>query len=617
MDFLIILSVLLFIAYLQVGLYVLLRNAYNPLNHYFFFLCLCFSLWSFSYIFVYASTDAQAFITWDSYAALGYLLFPAMMVGFYAHLCDFPTSVKGKRKLVFLFVFLGLILFIMNVSAQWHTLKQGPSGWYYIFDQVNAYSILLYIYIGMAIAASLVLLFHWRRKITEKWEICQYKLVVYPLIAFLLPAIVIDFVSPVFFNIKNIPYMGHIFSSVWICGISIAIIKFQLLGNIQFLIGEQLIDHIREIVIFVDPKNKIVRTNHFTAKLLQEGEKSLKGTSLKNYFLNQNQLLDLLKKIHNRSHFGPVNMIMKSQAGNELDVNLYFLSVRNNYDDILGCVIYGYDNRESLNLQKEILIRQHAEKNLRAISEILETRVKERTNELANSYKELQVKMTERMRVEEQIKSDIAEKEILINEIHNRVKSNMNVIISIIQTQNKAYLGAVAFAKFEELAQRVRNLLLVHQNLYLSINYSDVDFAGYLKSIAHDLVKMYKKQDVVELRIEASEVFLDVDYAIPLGIIVNELISNSLQHGFSPYFLRNNKDKKHILHIKYTYEQSFYEISISDNGKGFPKKFSLDDLSSNGLPLVEILVKDQIGGHMKLQNSSDGSSITITFHAAK
>ncbi|MFW6222139.1 MAG: histidine kinase dimerization/phosphoacceptor domain -containing protein, partial [Bacteroidota bacterium] len=392
----------------------------------------------------------------------------------------------------------------------------------------------------------------------------------------------------------------------------------RLLGtNVNSLIADNIIKQIKEVVIFIDNNQKVIRTNLFTEKLLAGSYHHIVNKEVEAFFENRTQLVGYLKRAHEKGQVGPMVLSMKDLSGNLIETSLYFIAISDRFDDLHGYIIYGHDNREAINLQKEIIVRKHAEKNLRAISDVLEVRVKERTTELTNSYKELQVKMTERMRVEEQIKSDIAEKEVLINEIHNRVKNNMNIIISLITANDKEKLTPGASRKFKELARRVKSLLLVHNNLYLSISYSDVDFGSYMRTLADELLDFYKRRNKVEIRFEVSDVFLDVDYAIPMGLIVNELISNALQHAFTDYFLRKNKDAKHAIHVKYSLEDNYYEITVADNGKGLPKDFDIAELTTNGLPLTEILVNDQVNGHMEVFSSAEGSMFKITFFANK
>ncbi len=618
MNILSLLSVFVFLLYLQLGIYVLHKNRTSRINQIFFGLTLCFAIWAFSYIFVYSAETADEAAYWDTIASLGYALFPAPMVLFYLKICNCWRDFLTNKIIFGTLISIGLLLVFGNFADIWKAeeIVRGPYAWHFKHSGGNFFYFLFYFYLAVAAFLSFYVLIRWRMKITEPYDKKQFNLLFYPLLLFLILGINFDIVMPNF-NTGSLPNLGHFSSLPWIAGVAFTITRFHLLGNQSHLMSEQIIREIREIVIFTDTDYKIIRSNKFTINLLGNTNYELTGKNLFEFTNNPAILKGYLLKCKEKKQIGPIGITLMNTANDSIESSLNFLAIKDPFNDLKGFIIYGHDNREALNLQKEIFIRQHAEKNLRTISEVLETRVKERTEELAKSYKELQVKMTERMRVEEQIKSDIAEKEVLINEIHNRVKNNMNIIISLIKAQDKKNTSAAASQKFKELAQRVNSLLLVHQNLYLSINYSDVDFGTFLKTIANDLMIFHKRQGKVELRLDVSDVFLDVDYAIPMGIIVNELISNSLMHGFSNYYLKKHNDKQHILHIGYSYDKGYYEIDISDNGKGLSKDFDISSLMTNGLPLVEILVNDQINGKIDVFSSKEGSMFKITFLATK
>lgn len=618
MNVLSIISVLLFLLYLQLGILVFFRNRKSRINQSFLLLSLCFSIWSFSYIFVYSAESAASVSFWDSAASLGYCLFPAPMVFFYLKICDTSKNYFLHRLIFLILLTIGLFLVLSIITGSWKALDivQGPHFWHFIPEPGDIYYTLFYFYLGLAAFITFYVLIKWKSKIHERSDIKQFNLLFYPLLLFFLLGVFFDLLLPAM-NVSGIPNMGHITSLPWIIAMAVSILKFQLLSNENHIMAEMVIKEINKIVIFLDRHYKIVKFNKFAENLLGTKNFDLKNRSIFYFTDNRTMIKSYLLKSADKQQIGPVSLNLVNAKGEHIESSLYFIALRDRFEDFMGYIIYGHDNREAQNLQKEIFIRQHAEKNLLSISEILETRVKERTEELADSYKVLQVKMTERMRVEEQIKADIAEKEVLINEIHNRVKSNMNIIISLINAQDKKNASPVVSQKFNELAQRVKSLLLVHQNLYLSINYSDVDFATFIKTISEDLLDFYKRRDKVELRLEVSDVFLDVDYAIPLGIIMNELIGNALQHGFSNYYLKKNQDKKHILYVTYAYQRGYYEIDVSDNGKGLPSNFNISDLLTNGLPLVEILVNDQINGKLEVFSSEEGSMFRITFLASK
>jgi len=619
MNFFSIISVLLFLFYLQAGIFVLLRSKNSRLNLLFFFLSLSFSIWSFGYIYVYSAATMEQANFWDGIASLGYCLFPAFMANFNIHLCNCSKSAKWLRWVFVVLCIWGFSLFITIITGLWESpeITQGTYGWHFRHDPSDIYQMLFYLYLLISTIISFYFLIRWRLGKQEEYEKKQFNLYFYPLLIFFVLGAITDLILPAF-GIKYLPNMAHITSLPWIISITYAMSKYQLMTlSSNNLIADVIIKQIKEIILFVDNNDIIVRSNLFTEKLLQHTSNSLVGLPITDFFENDVLLKGYLRKVDEKGQLGPLVLTLKDRDDNLIETSLYLICIKDKFDDMQGYIIYGHDNNEAVNLKKEIFVRQQAERNLRAISDVLEVRVKERTAELTASYKELQVKMTDKMRVEEKIRADIAEKEVLINEIHNRVKNNMNIIISLILAYDKDNLTAAASRKFKELSRRVKSLLLVHDNLYLSITYSDVDFSSYIRTISDELLLFYKRTGKVEIRYEVSDVFLDVDYAIPLGLIVNELISNSLQHGFTDYYLKKDPDRKNLIHIKYTYENGNYEIAISDNGKGLPKGFDINELTTNGLPLTDILVKDQMNGSMEFDSSGDGTMFKITFFTNK
>jgi two-component sensor histidine kinase len=619
MNILSLISLMLFLMYMQIGLYVLIKSLKTRLNQIFFLLSICFAIWSLGYSYVYVAADINQAKAWDALASFGYCMFPAFMLQFNIKLCNCSPH---KRRFKWLFVAIliwGFTMFLYLAMAGWNYFEivKGDYGWHFLPDTQNLFFYIYYLYLFTATSSTFALLIHWRKGMRNRSDKHEFNLYAYSLVLFLVIGGTTDLLLPLL-RITAIPNMGHIASMPWLLAITYGMFKYQLMGvNVNNLIAFNIISQIKEIILFIDNENKIVRSNVFTEKLLLNASSGLYGMVVSSFFENRTSLAVHLNKALKAGQIGPVVLNLRDTDDNIIEANLYFIAVHDRFNDHLGFVIYGHDNREANNLQKEIIIREHAENNLRAISDVLEIRVKERTQELTESYKELQVKMTERMRVEEQINNDIAEKEVLINEIHNRVKNNMNIIISLIMAYDKGSLSAATSKKFKELSRRVKTLLLVHYNLYLSISYSDVDFPNFIKTLGDELLHFYRKKDKVEIRYEVSDVFLDIDYAIPLGLIVNELITNSLQHAFTDYQLRKYPEKKHIIHIQYEADNNNYEITISDNGKGLPNDFDLTQLTTNGLPLTEILVRDQINGNMEFFSSVDGTMFKIVFLANK
>ena len=218
--------------------------------------------------------------------------------------------------------------------------------------------------------------------------------------------------------------------------------------------------------------------------------------------------------------------------------------------------------------------------------------------------------ITERKRAEEQIKTSLREKEVLLQEVHHRVKNNLQVIVSLLNLQAARVTDRQTREMFTESRSRVRAIALMHETLYQSKDLSRIDFGEYSHTLAANLFASYGVDpEVVSWRINVENGFLGVDTAIPCGLIVSELISNSLKYAFPAgkhgeicIDFRRDDGNKCILIVK-------------DNGIGLPKEFDLRKLESLGLQLVCTLT-DQLDGSLEL-DCTEGTEFRITFAAGR
>jgi PAS domain S-box-containing protein len=217
--------------------------------------------------------------------------------------------------------------------------------------------------------------------------------------------------------------------------------------------------------------------------------------------------------------------------------------------------------------------------------------------------------ITERKRAEEQIRASLKEKEVLLKEIHHRVKNNLQVISSLLYLQSKNIQDSQTFEMFQESQNRVRSMALVHERLYQSPDLTRIDFAEYVRSLANHLFRSYGvNTNVIKLKINVDDVFLGVDTAIPCGLIINELVSNSLKHAFPD-------GGEGEVRIELRADDGQLMLMVSDNGVGFPQDLDFRDTGSLGLQLVNTLV-EQIEGTIELDRS-DGTAFRIAFAELK
>ena len=199
---------------------------------------------------------------------------------------------------------------------------------------------------------------------------------------------------------------------------------------------------------------------------------------------------------------------------------------------------------------------------------------------------------------EERIEAALKEKDILLGEIHHRVKNNLQVVNSLLDLQIDRIVDPVVLDMLRESQNRIKSMALIHQTLYESRDFVQVDFSNFLDSMAPTLVTSYGiDPDRIALSIDAVEVQLPINAAIPCGLVVNELISNALKHAFP-----NNGSGEIRIRLARDSE-SHATLSVSDNGTGIPADFDLAGTETLGLQLVNLLT-DQLGGTLEIHRAN-------------
>jgi PAS domain S-box-containing protein len=218
------------------------------------------------------------------------------------------------------------------------------------------------------------------------------------------------------------------------------------------------------------------------------------------------------------------------------------------------------------------------------------------------------VDINDRKQGEDFIKNSLQEKEILLREIHHRVKNNMQLIISLLSLQARNIKDENMKLLYKDAEYRIRVMSLIHEKLYLSENLARVDFPEYIRSIFNQIRSIYNiNSNEISLELNADHVELGVDLAVPSGLIVNEILTNSFKHAFPSNFTDPGKITVSLRESQY----NIIELIISDNGIGAHHKMDLNKQDSLGMLLISILTK-QINGTVTVDNHA-GTSFTIIF----
>jgi PAS domain S-box-containing protein len=215
--------------------------------------------------------------------------------------------------------------------------------------------------------------------------------------------------------------------------------------------------------------------------------------------------------------------------------------------------------------------------------------------------------------------------EIRKKEIHHRIKNNLQVISTLLYLESGNFADKKVVDAFRDSQHRVKSMALVHEKLYQSEDMVSVDFADYIKNLADYLFQSYSLGGKVSLKLEVEKVFLGMDTAVPLGIIINELVSNSLKHAFSgcktgeiSISLKREDYKEQSFRRRSSDEKSpaaWFLLVVRDSGTGFPEEINFRETDSLGLQLVTNLV-DQIEGSIEL-DAGEGTEFRIRFRELK
>ena len=235
---------------------------------------------------------------------------------------------------------------------------------------------------------------------------------------------------------------------------------------------------------------------------------------------------------------------------------------------------------------------------IESLNEGLEAHVASRTAELVAANIELR-------QSEERVKTSLHEKEVLLKEIHHRVKNNMQVITSLLSLQSKTIGDSKALAVFEDSQNRVKSMALIHETLYQSKDLSRINFAEYLQKLVAHVSRSYRiRPHAVKINLHVNDVALPIDTAVPCGLIINELAANALKYAFPA-------DTKGEINITFAHADDQYTLCVSDTGVGLPPDFDPEQGKSLGMKLVRMLTS-QLSGEMECRNGV-GTTFKITF----
>ena len=386
------------------------------------------------------------------------------------------------------------------------------------------------------------------RYIYEVRDPVEKKRAEYVLIAMLIPAVVgLISEGPLIAADFRIPELTIAATAAEVALIAYGIHRFNIFELTPEAAAEDIIMAMSNLLFLVRTDGTISLANHSALHLLGYSESELVGQPMNSIFTEEEW--ENTENLHNL--LGPYSkeMTITAKDGNLIPVLLSLSAVRDENGRNLGMLYVGSDLRDHLKAE------------------------------------------------------EAHKKEVLLKEIHHRVKNNMQIISSLLSLQSQYITDERYSQMLKESQHRIQSMALIHEKLYRSKDLTTVDSREYFTDLAQSLVRSYSGQHVT-LTLEIDRIPLGIDTAIPCGLIINELVTNSLKHAFP--------DRDGEVRVRFSARDDNLELVVADNGVGIPDNVDFRNTKTLGLRLATILAEDQLEGDIALVRN-EGTEFCIIF----
>ncbi|MGZ7116286.1 MAG: histidine kinase dimerization/phosphoacceptor domain -containing protein, partial [Methanobacterium sp.] len=474
----------------------------------------------------------------------------------------FTKSKFLKNKLSYVMIYLPSITiialsFTTNLLLD-HVLKEYWGWTYAIPANATLYEIMaLWTIFGGVLSGFICLIYYLNSRDLKKK---QAKYVFVGLYMPLFISVISDLILPSA-SIK-VPEMTMTMSTMGIGLISYGIWKYRFPALTAAVAADEIVSTMSNFLLLLDTDKNILNINHATMDLLGYDDSQLIGKSIGIIFPDEEKMNELFNGNHhellNQGFISNKETLFKAKNGRIIPVFLSISTIQSEEGKTLGIVCVGSD-------------------------------------------------IVEINRAKNEIKTSLEEKELLLQEVHHRVKNNLQIISSLLNLQSKYIKDEHDLELFKDSQSRVKSMAFIHEQSYQSSNFSSIEFSDYINNLVTYLIHYYAvDQNAIKLKMDVDDVSLDLNTSIPCGLIVNELVSNSLKHAFPG----NREGEIYIgLHLR---NDDQYNLIVADNGIGLPEGFDFENPNALGLQLVNGLVS-QLYGNLKL-DQSNGTKFEVTFN---
>lgn len=466
----------------------------------------------------------------------------------------FTKSGYLKNKLIYILIYLpSIIIITLSLTTNLlldHALKE-YWGWTYAFPaDMTLFNIVTLWTVSTVVLAGLICFSFYLNSQSLKRKQAKYMFA--GLYMPLLISFSTDFILP---NVSlRVPEMTMTLASLGIGLISYGIWKYRFPALTTTVVSDKIISTMSNFLFLLNSEENIINVNKASRNLLGYDDSELIGKPVEIIFPGKKEKKAIFNRLMGKKILENKETCFKAKDGATITVLLSISLIQSEDNETVGIVCIGSD-------------------------------------------------ITDMVSAKNEIKNSLQEKELLLREVHHRVKNNLQIISSLLNLQSGYIKNKDDLEIFKDSLSRVKSMAFVHEQLYQSSNLANVEFSEYVRNLLTYLLHYYTQDPgSIKLNINVENVFMDIDTSIPCGLIVNELVTNSLKHAF------HGKPGEISIDL-HSINDDQYMLTVADNGTGLPEGFDFKNTETLGLQLVNGLV-NQLDGTIEL-DSSNGTRFKI------
>ncbi len=603
MAALLFISAVIFLLFMQTGLFMLWKNPSSRPHQWFFAVSAYLAVLTILFVSNWASGfggTGFAVLLPVSWAVL-----PLMLFRFHALIANVPAGKQKQNAIAAGFLLAGLlllsVLLFMRVSWAGETVSNA-----------NTSAVLHPLFVTLVVVsifAAILQFRQWCRKIPGQKEKKRFSVILFLLAAFYLLTSLLYILLPESPSL-NFILMPPVYLLPWYLAIT-----FGFTRKISSSPGDltntekNLFKDLQQIVFICNMESVVLQSNQFSIGLLGKEMHEVVGSKVVELFSGRDQIGKLIDIAHKNGHSEAKEMHLLTTDNQKIPVSVSCILLVDRFNDLFGFAVYGQDYRDVISLRNEINQRKQAEASLHKMSKNLELEAEKRTAEMRSFVEQLNLIVADRQRDEETLRMEVAEMEVMLNEIYTRVTKNIGIILTILDSARELKFGVIDQSekkRLNRLFQRIDAILLVNKQLMTEQHYGMVDFKQFLEMLLQRNSATTGDGFEPEMVLKAGDGLLWIDQAVPLALVASELITNAVTYAFEQGTIPNP-----TVWIEYTHvDDTWCHFLVKDNGSGVVPDAHGMHHELSGFSLAKMLVKDQLNGSFQI-TSEQGLSVFI------